>query len=759
MSDSGKLYEQAQRRLVASLLYNSENANSVFEIATPETVVEPSLELIYTAMAELNRSNSPINAISVGKGLESTGNLEKAGGISELYLLRSEGERYSLESPIELYAKIVKDTSAKARITEILKESAENFKDDSGMTAIDGVSMLQSSLNESLIGLADESTVTEIKDQVEMYEELLETRRKITEENSGKADGLQGIPSMLPTLNEYTHGWGPSQMITCGARTGVGKALAIDTPILTTNGWTTMEEISVGDQVYGRDGKPTKVVNATEIQYGRKVYRIRFHNGDSIVADADHLWIVREHKDNIKSPVERTLTTSEILETLTFPNKGGHAVFNYSIGLTDALQNEQKDFDIEPFDFAKNIVKGSVSEDFKLVGENLDLVLKNRLEGYLGGSVEQREAFVKGIISEIEDDLPYIDFSDYEVANEIRAMFSSLGYLTFINFDEKENSFQLTFYDSETFTNGYDRHSLHIVDVQEIESVPVKCIEVDNADHTYLADKYLIPTHNSVFAVNSAVAAAQAGKSVLFFTLEMSNAEIDDRIIASISGVSMSKLKNGNITEEENEKVKDALDQLRKMKITVDSDPKVTVDTIRARATRQAQSPDGLDLIIVDYLQLITPVGRFSSRQEAVASISRNMKLLAKTMEVPIIVLVQLNRGKDDEEDKLPTIDNIRESGSIGMDSDIVILLHRDANFDDTTPHTLFLLEKNRNGENKKIIRCHSNLSTSLFREVRKEKDVAEERLSDEDLSELEDDLDLSEFGIDDEDLDFDDLD
>ena len=69
MSDSGKLYEQAQRRLVASLLYNSENANSVFEIATPETVVEPSLELIYTAMAELNRSNSPINAISVGKVL------------------------------------------------------------------------------------------------------------------------------------------------------------------------------------------------------------------------------------------------------------------------------------------------------------------------------------------------------------------------------------------------------------------------------------------------------------------------------------------------------------------------------------------------------------------------------------------------------------------------------------------------------------------------------------------------------------------
>lgn len=755
MSDKGKLYEQAQRRLVASLVYNSENANSVFEIATPEDVVEPSLELIYNAMAELNRTNVPINAISVGKELETTGNLEKAGGISELYLLHSEGERYSLESPIELYARIVRDTSAKARVTEILKESAQNFTDDSGMSVVDGVSMLQSLLNDSLMGLADESTVTEIKEQVESYEELLETRRQITEENSGKADGLQGIPSMLPTLNEYTHGWGPSQMITCGARTGVGKALAIDTLILTENGWKKMEDINVGDYVYGRDGKLTKVTNATPVQYGRKTYRIFFNTGDTIVADADHLWLVNSHEARMGEAEEQVLTTEEIKQSINYEDSQGNVVSNYSIVLTSPLSNKEVKFDVNPYDFAKTLVKGSIEEDYLVFEQTLDSPMEALLRGYLRGSERQREEFVAGILSDNENELPYIDFADYELAKSVRSIFNSLGYLTFLEYDQDNNSYQLSFYSPKEFSNQ-GKHSIYISHIEEVESVPVKCIEVDNEDHTYLAGESLIPTHNSVFAVNSAVAAAQAGKSVLFFTLEMSNAEIDDRIIASISGVSMSKLKNGNITDEERAKVREALEELKRMKITVDSDPRVTVDTIRARATRQAQSPDGLDLIIIDYLQLITPVGKFSSRQEAVASMSRNMKLLAKTLEVPVIVLVQLNRGKDDEEDKLPTIDNIRESGSIGMDSDIVILLHRDANFDDTTPHTLFLLEKNRNGENKKIIRCHSNLATSLFREVRKEKDVAEERLSDEDLSELEDDLDLSDFGIDDDDLDLD---
>src|SRR5690606_35400105 len=149
---------------------------------------------------------------------------------------------------------------------------------------------------------------------------------------------------------------------------------------------------------------------------------------------------------------------------------------------------------------------------------------------------------------------------------------------------------------------------------------------------------------------------------------------------------------------------------ISEMRLTIDTDPKVTIDSIRARALRKAQSPEGLDFIIIDYLQLITPTGRYSSRQEAVADLSRSTKLLAKQLQVPIMVLVQVNRENKDDENNVPRMSNIRESGAIAQDSDIVVLIHREESMDDSIPHTLILLEKNRNGEANKTIRCHSNL-------------------------------------------------
>lgn len=757
MSDARTLYKMAQRRLVATLLYVGQGANEVFEIVNPENMDEPALELILTSMIQLTRKNEMISAVSVARELEKSGDLEKAGGIADLHALHAEGEGYSLEAPIEVYAEILRDTSAKSKITRVLEEAKDNFKDDSGISTVDGVSELQSMLNQELVGLSDESTVTTVQGNVHSYEELIEERRQVSIANKEQADGLQGIPSLLPTLNKYTHGWAPSQLITVGARTGVGKALAIDTPILTVYGWKTMGEIQIGDKVYGRDGKPTNVVNVTGIQNNRKVYEVRFNNDEVIVADEDHLWITEDLEARMGEDVEKVRTTKELVETLKYSDSHENLTNNHSIKLTKPLDNEAIDFSVEPYSFGRALTEGVISEDLSTIAESLDETVESVLNGYLFGSKAQREELVKGLLSEDKDETPYMYFSDKNIASTIRTIFASLGYMSFLDYDEEDYAYRVSFYAPGAF-GLKNEHSVYISEIVEIESVPVKCIQVDNEDHTYLAGESLIPTHNSVFAVNNAVAAARAGKSVLFFTLEMSNSEIDDRIIASMSGVSMSKLKEGDVSDEDMSLVRNSVEDLKDMKIMVDSDPRVTVDTIRARAFKQAQSADGLDLIIVDYLQLIAPVGRFSSRQEAVADISRNMKLTAKTLQVPIIVLVQLNRGKsDEEENKLPSLEDIRESASIAMDSDIVILLHRDDNFDDTTPHTLVILDKNRNGESHKVIRCHSNLECSLFREVKREKEVSDERLSDEEMSELEADIDLDDFDgydLDDNDLD-----
>lgn len=728
MADNDReLYKQAQRRLVASLVYNSEKASRIFEIVQPNDFEEPALELIFTAMTEIHRKNSDISVLSVAHYLDREGVLKESGGVSELYSLRTEGEKYLLDNPAEIYAMIVKEGSAKSKLYKILKDSEQAFHDDSGISAVDGISNLTSQLNEKLYTLSDESTSADLHKMAEGYEDLLNDRERISKENAENADGLQGIPSLFPTLNKYTHGWGPQQLITIGARTGVGKALDIRTPIFTKRGWKTLEDVHVGDKVYGRDGKITKVINETETMMDRKCYRVFFDNDTSIVADAEHLWITSTQEE-IQSNFECIRTTEEIKETLFENNKPNHSIF-----LTEPIEYKERTLPIDPYKFGKDL------------GNNIQKQ-KGIPLSYLQCSVSQRQQLMKGLADS------HAAFSDmfYNIPrgtlqDDLVDIMVSLG----LSVMRDKYSIRIL----ET-----DR--VMISDIEEIDSVPVKCIQVDNEDHTYLAGFSMIPTHNSIFAVDAAVAAARAGKSVLFFSLEMSSTELIDRIIACMSGVSQSKLKEGIISDEELELVKKALIELEDMRITVDADPKVTVDSIRARSLRKAQSEDGLDFVIIDYLQLITPVGRFNSRQEQVADISRNVKLLAKNLNIPIMVLVQLNRAKgEEEEEKIPTVDNIRESAAIANDSDVVILLHRDLAYDDTTPHTLLVLAKNRNGENNKIIRCHSNLACSLFREIKREKE-AEEQLSDESIDELSDiaidqDLDLSDF---DDDIDFEDL-
>ena len=237
----------------------------------------------------------------------------------------------------------------------------------------------------------------------------------------------------------------------------------------------------------------------------------------------------------------------------------------------------------------------------------------------------------------------------------------------------------------------------------------------------------------SIFAVQSAVHAGMSGHSVMFFSLEMSTEELNDRIFSAVTQVSQSRLKTGNITESDKARIQNSSSMIKRMNIEVDGSPDTTVDIIRAKALQKKQSPEGLDFIIVDYLQLLspTPGKRYHSRQEQVADLSRSMKLLAKQLQVPIMILVQVNRRNqnDTSEDDTPTIDNIRESAAIAQDSNIVILLHRDKN--DTTefltPKTKVILAKNRNGQSDRTIVCNSLLATSTFLEIKTADDVVEE--------------------------------
>ena len=192
-------------------------------------------------------------------------------------------------------------------------------------------------------------------------------------------------------------------------------------------------------------------------------------------------------------------------------------------------------------------------------------------------------------------------------------------------------------------------------------------------------------------------------KTVAFFSLEMGKEQLVARILSSVAGVSSEKLRRANMDPTDWEKVIAAADRMSKSKLFIDDTPGLTVQDMRSKL-RRLKVEHGLDLVIVDYIQLMQ--GRNSgkgseNRQQEVSEISRNLKLIAREFNVPLIALSQLSRSVESRPDKRPVLSDLRESGSLEQDADIVIFLYRDKYYDENSEmgdKAEVLIRKHRNG-------------------------------------------------------------
>jgi replicative DNA helicase len=184
----------------------------------------------------------------------------------------------------------------------------------------------------------------------------------------------------------------------------------------------------------------------------------------------------------------------------------------------------------------------------------------------------------------------------------------------------------------------------------------------------------------STLAVDFARAASfLAGKTVLFFSLEMSKEELMQRVLAAESRVELQKIRSGELSEKEWMDLRAAKGKIAKGNFLIDATPRVNISRVRSMAMRQAQRPEGLDMIIIDYLGLMetTSIRKSDSRQNEISELSRSIKLMAKELGVPIITLSQLNRNSEARVDRTPQVSDLRESGSLEQDADMVLLIHR----------------------------------------------------------------------------------
>ena len=189
----------------------------------------------------------------------------------------------------------------------------------------------------------------------------------------------------------------------------------------------------------------------------------------------------------------------------------------------------------------------------------------------------------------------------------------------------------------------------------------------------------------TAFALNIAQqSAVKAGSSVMIFSLEMSKEQLGQRLLAMQARVEIQKLKQGDLDRKDWDRITMALDELNNTKIVIDDTPGISIMEMRNKC-RRLKAEQGLDLVVVDYLQLMSLQGKTDNRQQEISTISRNLKLLASEIECPVIVLSQLSRAPEQRQDHRPVLSDLRESGSIEQDADIVIFLYRDDYYNENT--------------------------------------------------------------------------
>jgi replicative DNA helicase len=206
----------------------------------------------------------------------------------------------------------------------------------------------------------------------------------------------------------------------------------------------------------------------------------------------------------------------------------------------------------------------------------------------------------------------------------------------------------------------------------------------------------------TAFSLNIAQhVALRLKKTVAYFSLEMGKESMMMRMLSAESKVSMSEIRNGRIQDSAWPKLINAASALSEASIFIDDTPGVSPFEIRSRA-RRLKAEHGLDVIMIDYLQLMSMKQKFNSREQEVAEISKSLKAIAKELQIPIIALAQLNRGVEGRTEKKPMLSDLRESGSIEQDADVIMMLYRDDYYDKENPekqgHAEVIVGKQRNG-------------------------------------------------------------
>ena len=634
---------------------------------------------VFDAITTLYASGEPADPVTVAEALTRSDLLDAIGGPGTLLNLQAQTPATSNAGR---YARIITEHALLRRLIGVAGEIAEmgySVPDDV-IAAVDRA--------EAMVFDVAQRRVT---DSLSPIKELLDASLTRLEQLYERGDAITGVATGYNGLDELLSGLQPSTLNILGARPATGKALALDTPIPTPTGWTTMGDLRVGDLVLDDQGRPTTVEFTSEVFTDHRCYEIRFDDGSTIVADAGHRWFVHEGHDT-----SGAVLTTEHLVALGVHDRRRAPRWWVPVA---ALRLPPADLGVDPYALGRSLGDGG-----EVAGGGTATAVRTAIPtAALRGSTDQRLALLQGLMDAggtvCSGGAVELHLADRRLVEQAWELVASLGHKPNPICRTSEGwrfrwiphgpVFRLPNKAAAVEARDTGCHTRRaIVDIVEVPTVPTRCIGVDAPSHLFLAGRAMIPTHNTAWALGVAAnVALEVRRPVLIFSLEMSHLEITQRILSAEARVDSSRMRNGKLAEADWTKISHAIGRLAEAPLYIDDNPQATVMEIRAKARRLKSKLGDLGVVIIDYLQLMTgSSGRAENRQVEVSEISRGLKILARELETPVIALSQLSRGLEMRADKRPMLADLRESGSLEQDADTVMFLYRDELYNPESP-------------------------------------------------------------------------
>ncbi len=618
---------ESEESVIGAILMSADAANEVMDKLDPEDFYFPAHQSMYRAIRNLFNNNQAIDAITVSEELRRAGELERVGGVPAITRLL---DIVPSASNIEYYSNVVEENSQRRALIK-----AGSTITDLALRLDDEIHTVLDRAEQTVMGVAGRK----VGDSMQAIGPLFFTTLEELEILEQRGSEVTGLSTEFRDLDKKLTGLHPANLVIIAARPAMGKCLVGSTLVVDpkTGARVPLErflddEVRSTAHVVSLDEHSKRFTVATPaaaVDNGvRPVFRVTTRLGRTITATGNH-----------------PLLTIDGWRELRDLHAGSAIAVPGRLGVFGVDRLDEETFTDLFDDHSSN------------VGDEVFRLPEDQLVRYLATALGESWADI-GRCHVI---------SSEGVAHDLQHLLLRFGVLARL----------VTSLDSSSLlVEGHASSELLFDPIVTIEAAGEERtydIEVP-IHHNFVADDIVV--HNSALTMNIATNVALRGMPVAIFSLEMSKEEVAQRMLCSVARIDSMKVRTGQIGEASWPRLTDAAGKLYNAPVFVDDSPVVTVTDIRAKC-RRLKRIHGLEMVVVDYIQLMHG-GSKENRQQEIAEISRSLKNLARELEIPILAVSQLNRNLEQREDKRPRLGDLRESGSLEQDADIVMFIYRD---------------------------------------------------------------------------------